>query len=98
MTRLQQTELTLAQKIHCAAQALGRQAHGVITALSMEFGVSRHVLPCMRPPRRPKRYWRIILPAPSAKRYVLKSIRRSYIVRRLRFARWHRIRFVPSKS
>ena len=41
MTRLQRTELTLAQKIHCAAQALGRQAHGVITALSMELGVSR---------------------------------------------------------
>ena len=41
MTRLQRTELTLSQKIHCAAQALGQQAHGVITALSMEFGVSR---------------------------------------------------------
>lgn len=41
MTGLHRTQLTLSQKIHCAAQALGRQAHGVITALSVEFGLSR---------------------------------------------------------
>ena len=41
MTCLQRTDLTTARKIQCAAQALARQAHGVITALSMEFGLSR---------------------------------------------------------
>jgi hypothetical protein len=41
MTGLHQTELTLSQKVQCAAQALGRQAHGAITALSAEFGLSR---------------------------------------------------------
>ena len=41
MTGLHQTELTLSQKVQCAAQALSRQAHGVITALSVEFGISR---------------------------------------------------------
>lgn len=41
MTGLHQTELTLSQKVQCAAQALARQAHGVITALSVEFGISR---------------------------------------------------------
>lgn len=41
MTGLHQTELTLSQKVQCAARALGRQAHGVITALSAEFGISR---------------------------------------------------------
>lgn len=41
MTCLQRTDLTTARKIQCAAQALARQAHGVITALSREFGLSR---------------------------------------------------------
>lgn len=41
MTVLNRTELTLPQKIQCAAQALARQAHGAITALSLEFGISR---------------------------------------------------------
>lgn len=41
MTCLQRTDLTTSQKIECAAQALARQAHGVISALSGEFGLSR---------------------------------------------------------
>ncbi len=41
MTSLTRTDLTTAQKLQCAAQALGRQAHGVISALSREFGISR---------------------------------------------------------
>jgi len=41
MTGLNRTQLTLSQKVQCAAQALGRQAHGVITALSLELGISR---------------------------------------------------------
>lgn len=41
MTCLQRTDLTTSQKIQCAAQALARQAHGVISALSVEFGLSR---------------------------------------------------------
>lgn len=41
MTGLKRTQLTLSQKVQCAAQALGRQAHGVITALSLELGLSR---------------------------------------------------------
>lgn len=41
MTSLTRTDLTTAQKIQCATKALARQAHGVITALSLEFGLSR---------------------------------------------------------
>lgn len=41
MTGLYRTQLTLSQKIQCAAQAVGLQVHGVITALSREFGLSR---------------------------------------------------------
>ena len=41
MTGLHQTQLTLSQKIQCAAQSLAQQAHGAITALSLEFGISR---------------------------------------------------------
>ena len=41
MTGLHQTQLTLSQKIQCAAQSLARQAHGAITALGLEFGISR---------------------------------------------------------
>ena len=41
MTSLNRTDLTTAQKIQCAAQALTQQAHGVITSLSREFGLSR---------------------------------------------------------
>lgn len=41
MTRLERTTLTTSQKVECAAQALGRQEHGVISALSREYGVSR---------------------------------------------------------
>lgn len=41
MTSLNRTDLTTTQKIQCAAQALGRQAHGAISAISREFGLSR---------------------------------------------------------
>jgi hypothetical protein len=41
MTCLQRTDLTTSQQIQCAAQALGRQAPGVISGLSVEFGLSR---------------------------------------------------------
>lgn len=41
MTCLERTDLTTAQKVQCAAQALVRQAHGAITALGIEFNLSR---------------------------------------------------------
>jgi hypothetical protein len=41
MTGLHRTELTLAQKVQCAAQAVARQAHGTVTELSQRFGLSR---------------------------------------------------------
>lgn len=41
MTGLQRTNLTASQKVEFAVQALARQEHGAITALSREFGVSR---------------------------------------------------------
>lgn len=41
MTSLQRTDLPTSQKVEFAAQALARQEHGAITALSREFGVSR---------------------------------------------------------
>ena len=41
MSSLTRTDLTTAQKVQCAAQALARQARGVITKVSREFGLSR---------------------------------------------------------
>jgi hypothetical protein len=41
MTRLNRTDLTIAQRVQCAAQAFAQQAFGTITRLSEEFGLSR---------------------------------------------------------
>ena len=41
MTCLERTDLTTAQKVQCAVQALARQAHGAITALGIQFTLSR---------------------------------------------------------
>ncbi|MFT5176038.1 MAG: transposase-like protein, partial [Gammaproteobacteria bacterium] len=45
MTGLHRTPLTTSQKVDCAAQALaGQEAHGTLSELSRQFGVSRPTL------------------------------------------------------
>ncbi|MCP4901014.1 MAG: hypothetical protein GY906_28935, partial [bacterium] len=45
MTGLHRTPLTTSQKMECAAKALaGQEAHGTITQLSRQFGISRPTL------------------------------------------------------
>ena len=42
MTGLHRTPLTTSQKIECAAKALaGQVAHGTLTLVSREYGISR---------------------------------------------------------
>ena len=38
MTKLSRTSLMLSEKIQCAAQVVGEQAHGALSALSEQFG------------------------------------------------------------